>query len=150
MVLMRVPRRTVHRSLEGWTFAEDDHLDGRAELIWKLGSADEDRDNFHVGGVWLEHIDVFDANTGRWGPWHGSAATIADSARLAACGWSPIAIDTRQGGAGIAYWHVIPEFAHRPMDCRYWYQHQQLTFSIGEDYLFVHDGPDDYEDGDWC
>lgn len=29
------------------------------------------------------------------------------------------------------------------------YQHQQLTFSIGEDYLFVHDGPDDYEDGDW-
>lgn len=125
-------------------------MDGRAELIWKLGSADEDRDNFHVGGVWLEHIDVFDANTGRWGPWHGSAATIADSARLAACGWSPIAIDTRQGGAGIAYWHVIPEFAHRPMDCRYWYQHQQLTFSIGEDYLFVHDGPDDYEDGDWC
>lgn len=120
MVLMRVPRRTVHRSLEGWTFAEDDHLDGRAELIWKLGSADEDRDNFHVGGVSLEHIDVFDANTGRWEPWHASAATIADSARLVACGWSPIAIDTRQGGAGVAYWHVIPEFAHRPVDCRYW------------------------------
>lgn len=120
MVLMRVPRRTVHRSLEGWTFAEDDHLDGRAELIWKLGSADEDRDNFHVGGVSLEHIDVFDANTGRWEPWHASAATIADSARLVACGWSPIEIDTRQGGAGVAYWHVIPEFAHRPVDCRYW------------------------------
>lgn len=120
MVLMRVPRGIVHRSLAGWTFAEDDHLAGRAELIWKMGGVEEDSNDFHVGGVLLDHVEVFDASTGRWAPWHASAATVADSARLAASGWSPIAIDTRQGGAGMAYWHVVPEFAHRPADCRYW------------------------------
>ncbi len=26
---------------------------------------------------------------------------------------------------------------------------QRLTFSIGENCLFVRDGPDDYDDGDW-
>lgn len=57
-----------HRSSlpEGWTFADDDHLPGRAELIWKLGGVEEDSSDFHVGGVLLEHVDVFDASTGRW------------------------------------------------------------------------------------
>jgi hypothetical protein len=120
MVLMRVPRRTVHSSLPGWTFAEDDHLSGRAELIWKLGEDDEERDGFHIGGVALEHFEVFDLGTGRWEPWNESEATLPDSVRLAAVGWYPIAIATNQGGAGMAYWHVAPESPHRPADCPYW------------------------------
>lgn len=120
MVLMRVPRTAVQRSLKGWTFAEDDHLDGRAELIWTVGSVDEDRDDFYVGGVPLDDVDVFDDSTGRWLPWHDSPATLADAARLTAAGWSPVALDTRQGGAGMAYWQAVPEFAHRPSGCRYW------------------------------
>lgn len=120
MVLMRMLRTVVRDRLHEWTFAEDDHLDGNAELIWKVGGIDEDLNGFHVGGVPLDELEVFDSHTGSWTRWHDSPDTRLDAERLSAVGWSPIAIETRQGGSGTAYWAAIPELSHRPTERGYW------------------------------
>jgi hypothetical protein len=64
-MLMRVRRSAVHLALAGWTFDDDDHLDN-AELIWKVGTVEEDLNDFFAGGVALDQVEVFDAQTGRW------------------------------------------------------------------------------------
>lgn len=119
MTLMRVRRSTVRRALEGWTFTDDDHLPD-AELIWKLGTVAEDFNEFYVGGVPLAEFEIFDAVEGRWSNWLDSTATVPDRVRLASIGWSPIAIHTRQGGPGMAYWVTVPAESHLPRGSAFW------------------------------
>jgi hypothetical protein len=116
MILMRVRRSVVRQMLVGWTFTDDDHLQN-AELIWKVGTVEEDLNDFYTGGVPLDQVEVLDSNAVRWSGWHDSAATVPDRVRVPAIGWSPIAIHTRQG-PGMAYWAAVPEPgspAHEPV-----------------------------------
>lgn len=118
MILMRVRRSAVRQALAGWTFTDDDHLQ-HAELIWKVGTVEEDLNDFYAGGVPLEQVEVFDSGTGRWSGWHHSAATVPDRVRVPAIGWSPIAIQTRQG-PGIAYWSAVPAPAPSADGAAFW------------------------------
>lgn len=118
MILMRVRRSVVGQALPGWTFDNDDHLDD-AELIWKVGSVEEDLNDFYAGGVPLEKVEVFDAEGGRWSAWHANTATAPDRVRLPAIGWSPVAIHPRQG-PGMAYWAAVPEPGPRTREAAFW------------------------------
>ncbi len=116
MILMRVRRSAVRQALAGWTFTDDDHLQN-AELIWKVGTVEEDLNDFYAGGVPLDQVEVFEG--GRWSAWHDSAATLPDRVRLPAIGWSPIAIHTRDA-ACMAYWAAVPEPGRPPHEPVFW------------------------------
>lgn len=118
-VLVRVHRQNVRAAMAGWTFDEDDHAEN-AELIWRVGSCSEEVDGFHESGVPLSQLDVLDLVTDRWVQWRDSSAVVSDHIRFASIGWQPVAIRTRQGGPGMAYWLAVPRDCSKSTRRRFW------------------------------
>lgn len=101
-IMLRVSRALVARTLDGWTFGDDDYLSKRAALIWQRMS--KNGENFCFQGIPLEQFDIWESNG--WRPWTEAVSVQPDQVRMARVGWQPLSVVTRQGPV-VAYWCLV-------------------------------------------
>ncbi|SEK13041.1 hypothetical protein SAMN05444746_112156 [Variovorax sp. OK212] len=107
-ILMRVRTLALTRVFEGWTFEEDDHLPGEADLIWSTEAVSVADEDFRRGGVPLEDFEVW-TEDGGWRPWHFAEPMWPEPVRMARIGWGRVAYRGPQHTVGGCYWQILPD-----------------------------------------
>ncbi|WP_286517712.1 MULTISPECIES: hypothetical protein [unclassified Variovorax] len=110
-ILLRVSVHTLHQVFYGWSFAEDDALVGKADMIWTIEAtraAAEAEEEFREGGIPLESIEVW-SQGGGWQPWHLVPALWPEPVRMARIGWGRIAYRDAWNHVKGCYWQMLAD-----------------------------------------
>lgn len=104
-LLLRVRVAALQAAFAGWHFEEDDHLRGKADLIWNELPVDRDSDGFLDSGIPLSDLEVWTPSG--WINWHFAEPLLPLHERMARLGWTQTFYQDAWGGPGACFWKLL-------------------------------------------